>query len=107
MNNNSPTTPRKSLGSLRKTPKTKPKSPDTQGAMKVQRHTVETLLRQLDEAYADEIIANIAGWFNEDSSGKYISVELSPRYVSRHKRIQRTGTEGPFDSFFQDKEDFH
>ena len=107
MNNNNPTTGRKSLGALRKTPKTKPKSPDTQGAMKVQRHTVETLMRQLDEADADEIVSNIAGWLNEDRSGKYITVELSPRYVSRHERIQREEVTDTFDSFFQNKENFH
>ena len=64
MHNDNSIPQRRSLGALRKTPKTKPKSPDTQGAMKVQRHTIETLMRQLEDADADEIIANIAGWFN-------------------------------------------
>ena len=72
------TKPKRSLGALRKTPKTKPRSPDTQGAMKIQRHTIEALIKQLDNADADEITANIAGWFNEDSGGRYITVELSP-----------------------------
>jgi hypothetical protein len=98
MNNNSPIQPRRSLGALRKTPKTKPKSPNTQGAMKVQRHTIEILMKQLDETGNDEIVANIAGWINEDQSGRYITVELSPRYVSRHQ-AQREESINMFDAF--------
>jgi hypothetical protein len=106
MQNNSSQQARRSLGVLRKVPKTKPRSPDTQGAMKVQRHTIEAIMRQLDEADADEVTANIAGWCNEDQSGRYINVELSPRYVSR-QQVQREEPINRFDSFFQDKENFH
>ncbi len=106
MQNNNSAQARRSLGALRKAAKTKPKSPDTQGAMKVQRHTIEAIMRQLDEADADEVTANIAGWCNEDHSGRYITVELSPRYVSRHQ-VQREEPINTFDSFFQDKENFH
>ena len=74
--------------------------------MKVQRHTIETLMRQLEDADADEIVANIAGWFNEDSSGKYLTVELSPRYVSK-PQVQREERINTFETFFQDKENFH
>ena len=105
MQNDNSSPQRRSLGALRKAPKTKPKSPDTQGSMKVQRHTIETIMRQLDDADADEVVANIAGWLN-DSNDRYITVELSPRYVKRNQipREQRINT---FDSFFQDKENFH
>jgi type II secretory pathway component PulK len=106
MQNNSFQQARRSLGALRKASKTKPKSPDTQGAMKVQRHTIEAIMRQLEDSDADEITANIAGWFNEDHNGRYITVELSPRYVSRHQ-VQREESINMFDSFFQDKENFH
>jgi hypothetical protein len=106
MQNNGSQQARRSLGALRKAPKTKPRSPDAQGAMKVQRHTIETIMRQLEDSDADEVTANIAGWFNKDSSGRYITVELSPRYVSRHQ-VQREEPINTFDSFFQEKENFH
>ena len=105
MQNNNSTQPRRSLGALRKTPKTKEKSPDAQGPMKVQRHTIEFLMKQLHETDSDEITANIAGWFNRDSSGQYVTVELSPRYVSRHQ-VQREEPINMFDAFCQDKEKF-
>ena len=50
--------------------------------------------------------ANVAGWFNEDSSGKYLTVELSPRFVKR-TQIQQDERINTFESFFQDKENFH
>jgi hypothetical protein len=99
--------PRKSLGALRKTPKTKPKSPDVQGTMKLQRHTLEALKKQFDESDSDEIQCLLAGWFNQDSNGAYLTVELSPRYVSRrqHQR-QEEPTINMFD-MFQHQEDVH
>jgi hypothetical protein len=104
--NNNSTQLRRSLGSLRKAPKTKERSPDSQGPIKVQRRTIVTLMKQLDETDADEITANIAGWYNEDSSGRYITVELSPRYVSRHQ-VQTRQPINMFDAFYQDKEKLH
>jgi type II secretory pathway component PulK len=106
MQNNISQQARRSLGALRKAAKTKPRSPDAQGAMKVQRHTIETIMRQLEDSDADEITANIAGWYQEDHSGRYITVELSPRYVSRQK-VQREKPINMFESFFQEKENFH
>jgi hypothetical protein len=72
-----PIKPKRSLGALRKANKSKPKSPDVQG--------------------------NIAGWFNKDSSGQYLTVELSPRYIPR----EREEPINMFDTFFQEKEDAH
>ena len=106
MQNNHSTQQRRSLGALRKAPKTKEKSPDAQGPMKVQRHTIEFLMKQLHETDSDEITANIAGWFNEDQSGRYITVELSPRYVSR-QQVQRHEPINMFDAFYQDAEKIH
>jgi hypothetical protein len=103
MYSDEPIKPKRSLGALRKAPKTKPKSPDVQGTMKAQRHTVAALAKQLTEIQADEITCNIAGWFNRDSSGQYLTVELSPRYVPR----EREEPINTFDSFFQEKEDIH
>ncbi len=96
--------PRRSLGALRRAPKTKAKSPDTLGTMKVQRHTIEAIMKQLDEVDADEVDANIAGWFNHDHSGQYLTVELSPRYVPK-QQVQRQKPINMFDMFFQEKED--
>jgi hypothetical protein len=98
---------RKSLGVLREAQKTKPRSPDVQGTMKAQRHTIETLLKQLDEAETDEIIANLAGWFYQDANGPYLTVELSPRYISRKERQRREEPINTFDAFFQEKENIH
>jgi hypothetical protein len=106
MQNSNSIPSRRSLGALRKAVKTKPRSPDTQGAMKIQRHTIETLIKQLDDADADEITANIAGWFNEDGGGRYITVELSPRYVPR-QQAQRQQPINMLDAFFQEKEDIN
>jgi hypothetical protein len=96
-----PIKPKRSLGALRKTTKTKPKSPDLQGTMKAQRHTIATLVKQLTENQSDEITCNIAGWFNKDGSGQYLTVEISPRYVPR----EREEPINMFDGFFQEKED--
>jgi hypothetical protein len=106
MQNNNSTQPRRSLGALRKTPKTKEKSPDTQGTMKLQRHTFDELSRQFVQTDGDELIVCIAGWFHQDHSGQYLSVELSPRYVSR-QQVQREDRTNMFDAFYQDKERLH
>jgi hypothetical protein len=97
------TKPKRSLGALRKTPKSKPKSPDLQGTMKAQRHTIAALVKQLTESRSDEVTCNLAGWFNKDSSGQYLTVELSPRYVARI----REDPINMFDMFFQEKEEIH
>jgi hypothetical protein len=97
-----PVKPKRSLGALRKANKTKPKSPDVTGTMKAQRHTIAALVKQFTENETDEITCNIAGWFNQDSTGQYLTVELSPRYVPKEQ-------EQPinmFDMFFQEKEEF-
>jgi hypothetical protein len=74
---------RRSIGKLRPAARTKPKSPDFTGKLALQRSTFEELARQMRETNADEILCNIAGWVNRDSDGKYVSVELSPRFVRR------------------------
>jgi hypothetical protein len=75
--------PKRSLGALRKATKTKPKSPDLTGQMRLQRHTAEALVKQFREDGGAEVVCNIAGWKNQDSSGSYLTVELSPRFVAR------------------------
>ena len=75
--------PKRSLGALRKANKTKPKSPDLTGQMRLQRHTAAAIVKQFSEGNADEVVCNIAGWRNQDHSGSYLTVELSPRFVAR------------------------
>ena len=82
---------KRSLGTLRKATKTKDRSPDFTGTLKLQRHTFETVAKQFQETVADETECCIAGWRNEDKNGPYLSVELSPKYVPRrHEPAQST-----------------
>jgi hypothetical protein len=92
---------KRSLGSLRKATKTKPRSPDLTGQMKLQRHTAAAILEQFSHEGIEEVVCNIAGWRNQDYSGRYLTVELSPRFVA-----QAPG-EGDdiIDSIINDKED--
>jgi hypothetical protein len=101
MYSDEPIKPKRSLGSLRKAKKTKSKSPDVQGIMKAQRHTIAALVKQLTENQTDEITCNLAGWFNRDSNGQYLTVELSARYSSKDYQAPIN----MFDPFFQEKED--
>ena len=92
---------KRSLGSLRKATKTKPRSPDLTGQMKLQRHTAAAILEQFSHDGIEEVVCHIAGWKNQDYSGPYLSVELSPRFVAR------VPVEGDdiIDSIINDKED--
>ena len=72
-----------SLGALRKANKTKPKSPDLTGQMKLQRHTAAAIVEQFSHDNIEEVVCNIAGWKNQDHNGPYLTVELSPRFVAR------------------------
>ena len=74
---------KRSLGALRKANKTKPRSPDLTGQMKLQRHTAAAIVDQFSHDGIDEVACNIAGWKNQDYKGPYLSVELSPRFVAR------------------------
>ena len=64
---------KRSLGALRKANKTKPKSPDLTGQMKLQRHTAAAIVEQFSHDDVDEVVCNIAGWRNQDYNGVYIS----------------------------------
>lgn len=72
----------RSLGTLRKNEKTKPRSPDLVGTIKIEEHTLKTLVDHYKES-GGSLTANLAGWFNADKQGKRITVELSPRYQKR------------------------
>jgi hypothetical protein len=79
-----------SLGYLRKAEKTKLRSPEYTGKLKLQRHTLQVFLKQFKETSADEIACCLAAWRNEDDDGPYLSVELSPKYVARRQEPAET-----------------
>ncbi len=76
----------KSLGSLRIQQKTKPRSPELQGTMRIQRHTLEAISKHLEND--DEVIANLAAWKHHDGNDFYLSVELSPKFTNSVSRPQ-------------------
>jgi len=80
---NKPIKQKRSLGALRKANKTRPKSPDLTDQMKLQRHTAAAIVEQFSQDEIDGVVCNIAGWRNQDYSGPYLTVELSPRFVPR------------------------
>ena len=71
----------RSLGILKKAEKTKPRSPDLIGTIKIEEHTLKTLVDHYKES--GSLTANLAGWVYADKQGKRITVELSPRYQKR------------------------
>ena len=89
---------------MRKANKTKPRSPDLTGQMKLQRHTAAAIVEQFSHDNIDEVVCNTAGWKNQDHNGPYLTVELSPRFVAR----TLTDLEDIIDSIINDnKEDEH
>ena len=92
---------KRSLGALRKANKTKPKSPDLTGQMKLQGHTAAAIVEQFSHDDIEEVVCNLAGWRNQDYTGLYLTVELSPRFVVRTQIAQ----DDVIDSIVDDKED--
>ena len=93
---------KRSLGALRQANKTKPKSPDLTGQMKLQRHTAAAIVKQFQHDDIEEVVCNIAGWKNQDyNGGLYLTVELSPRFVPRAQVDQ----DDIIESIVNDKED--
>ena len=92
---------KRSLGALRKATKTKPKSPDLMGQLKLQRHTAAAIFEQFQTDQVEEVVCSIAGWKNQDYSGPYLTVELSPRFVAR----TATEQEDIIDSIINGKEE--
>src|SRR5260221_2036718 len=80
MNTSDVNNPRRSLGDLRENKKTKPRSPDLVGKLKLQRPTLRTLAEQMEESDGDDVVCRLAGWFHGSGDKKFISVELSTLY---------------------------
>jgi hypothetical protein len=90
------------LGELRKANKTKPRSPDATGKLRLQRHTHQAIVQDFEDADAEEVICNIAGWRNQDQHGSYLTVEISPQY----RRYEwRTPKPRIFDDIFNDEDE--
>lgn len=85
----------KSLGSLRIQQKTKPRSPEMTGTIRLQRHTLETIMDQMDDD--TEVIASLAAWKHRDGDECYLSVELSPKYQAVSTLPQKTKERTIFD----------
>jgi hypothetical protein len=71
---------KRSIGKLRPANRTKERSPNLTGKLALQRSTLNELAVQMREDGGTEITCNVAGWFNADSAGKYITVEISPPF---------------------------
>ena len=78
----------KSLGVLRINNKTKEKSPDLTGTMKIHRCLITALWKQLNNSGGEEVICNIAAWQYHDKKGALLNVELSERYEARQNGNQ-------------------
>jgi hypothetical protein len=74
---------KRSLGNLRIAPKSKPNSPNAIGDMRIQKETILFLMKQLNDTKGDEIICNLASWSNVGKKGPFLTVELSPRYLTK------------------------
>jgi len=75
-------TKKRSLGKLRVAHKTKERSPSMTGTLCLQRHTAALIVKAFENVDDDEVVCNIAAWVNHDHEGQYLTVELSPRYVT-------------------------
>lgn len=59
---------------------------------------MEQILEQNDGD--DEFVASIAGWRNTDTSGAYLTVEISPRF---QKRVEAVSPEELFEMFRKER----
>jgi hypothetical protein len=88
-----------SIAKLRPAPdQAKPRSPNMLGTLTLQRATLEALLKQMNDANADEVTCNLAGWFNTDRDGRYLGVQLSERFEKKRPQVQNM----TMDEFFHD-----
>jgi hypothetical protein len=78
----------KSLGVLRINNKTKEKSPDLIGTMKIHRSLITVLWKELNNSGGEEVTCNIAAWQYHDKKGALLNVELSERYEARQNGSQ-------------------
>jgi hypothetical protein len=75
-----------SLGQLRPNEGTKPKSPHATGTIRIKRDLLIDLHQQMTQSDDDELVADLAGWFNEDGIGKYLTIQLSAKFQRAEPR---------------------
>jgi hypothetical protein len=97
-----PITKKRSLGKLRRNQKTKDKSPDMTGSLRLQRHTAMAITKPFEANDVEDVVCNIAGWINQDHDGQYLTIEISPKYVSRQIRLPKANS---LDFIFDNQED--
>jgi hypothetical protein len=56
------------------------------GKIKLHNDLLSYLQSQLSETEAEEVVCNLAGWINNGPNGRFIAVELSPRFTSKQQR---------------------
>jgi hypothetical protein len=87
---------RKSLGTLYRAEKTKPRSPDMTGPFKIQKHTVRELFELFNKCDEDEIVCPIAAWVYGQPGRQYLVIELSVPYRPKAKMPDPGPTLEPF-----------
>jgi hypothetical protein len=92
----------KSLGTLRVNTKTKERSPDLTGTIKVHRGLVSALWNELRETGASAVECNLAAWHYQDKTGHLFNVQLSERYEPPR---QYHGSESIFDLLAKKEEE--
>jgi hypothetical protein len=72
------------------------------GSLRLQRHTAIAIIKPFEDSDVEEVACNIAGWVNQDRDGQYLTIEVSPKYVSRQLRLPN---ENNLDFIFDNQED--
>jgi hypothetical protein len=89
----------KSLGTLSPSEKTKPRSPDMTGKLKILKKTLREIINTHREGDGDAFEANVAVWLYNSDGERYMTLELSPRYRSG---VQRSAKETTVEDFFNE-----
>ena len=94
----------KSIGTLRLNNKTKDRSPDLIGTVRMHSHLIHVLVEELDETGEDVVECNIAAWQYRDKDGPLLNLQLSERY----EPLQRDqGSETIFDLLQKRQDEEH
>jgi hypothetical protein len=93
---NYPNHSRKSLGTLYRAEKTKPRSPDMLGTQKIQFPTAQEIFEISKQCDSGEIVCPIAAWVNGPPGRQYLVIELSPPYRPKPKIPDPGPTLDPF-----------
>ena len=89
----------KSLGTLSPSEKTKPRSPDMTGKIKILKKTLREIIDTHWEEDGDVFEANLAVWLYNSNGERYMTLELSPRYRAG---VQRLAKETTVEDFFNE-----